>query len=152
MNKSIFFVFVALFLSACSNTSLENKVEFKKIQEKLEFNIVDESKALEQVDGFLKKIKAKNKKTDIVISYKIDKSFFVDKVSRSLKSKMFDMNAVKKIVTDADTQKDILISAIYFVVADKKCGILEISSAAQYKFGCSSEYNRALSILNAPVK
>ncbi|MGF1799038.1 hypothetical protein, partial [Photobacterium swingsii] len=91
------------------------------------------------------------KKTKVLISYKINKSFFVDKVSRKLKSKMFDMNLVDTATTDVDSQKDILITTIYYIVADKKCGKLDFASAPSYEFGCTSEYNRALSILNAPV-
>lgn len=148
MKKLLTLFLLTLFITGCSSPSFKNTVKLNTVQEKFEFNVVDESIALEKSEDFLEAILDKESDASFIIHYKPQFANVLEEITILAKNKGVMKKKVSTVAISGDDEKDISILATYTAVDEKDCGDVNFFNKDEYKFGCALEYNRNLSLVN----
>ncbi|MGD8110213.1 ATPase [Vibrio sp. TRT 17S01] len=143
--------FVALVSFGCSQTNVANTQIIDQLEQKIEFDVVNVAESIERATRFIRQVNREQPKARFEVLYKTSSSEFIDKLNAKFKSEGITKNRVRIILGEENQVKSVVIRATYLVVDNGNCGVMAFKNRNEYRFGCSLEHNRNISLVN-PVK
>ncbi|MBE4585615.1 ATPase [Vibrio navarrensis] len=144
-------VIMALLLSACSGVNTSNTSMMEQLQETYEFNSTGKAHSVNKAISFIEEVNQREPKAKFKIYYQPAASEFIDQLLVQLKNSQVTKNRYELEVASSDQKKAVLIQAQYVHIRSQECGSLAFSNKDEYRFGCSLEHNRNISLAN-PLK
>ena len=98
--------------------------------------------------AFIRDVKRRQPKARFLVEYKTGSSEFVATLHGKFKTEGVAKDRYKVALADANQAKNILITAKYVRIQSSDCGVMTFSKREAYRFGCSVEHNRNISLVN----
>lgn len=142
---------IALVSFGCSQTNVANTQIIDQLEQKIEFDVVNVGESIERATRFIRQVNREQPKARFEVVYKTSSSEFIDKLNAKFKSEGITKNRFRVILAEQKQIKSVVIRATYLIVDSGNCGVMTFENRNEYRFGCSLEHNRNISLVN-PVK
>ncbi|MEX0335317.1 ATPase [Vibrio tubiashii] len=139
---------LALLSAACSQIDTTNSSVIEQLEERLEFNSTQGDDSMARAVAFIQDVKRREPKARFLIEYKTGSSDFVAKLHDQFKTQGVAKDRYKVALASPSQEKNILITAQYVQIKSSDCGTMTFSKREAYRFGCSVEHNRNISLVN----
>ncbi|MEZ8100897.1 ATPase [Vibrio bivalvicida] len=139
---------LALLSAACSQVDTANSSFIEQLEERLEFNTTQGDDSMARAVVFIKDIKRREPKARFVVEYKTGSSDFVATLHDKFKTEGVAKDRYKVVLANPNQEKNILLKAQYVRIRSSDCGVMTFSKREAYRFGCSVEHNRNISLVN----
>ena len=139
---------LALLSAACSQVDRTNSSVIEQLEERLEFNSTQGDDSMARAVAFIQDVKRREPKARFLVEYKTGSSDFVAKLHDQFKTQGVAKDRYKVALASPSQEKKILITAQYVQIKSSDCGAMTFSKREAYRFGCSVEHNRNISLVN----
>ncbi|QJY39178.1 ATPase [Vibrio europaeus] len=138
---------LAILSAACSQVVTTNSSVIEQLEERLEFNSTQGDDSMARAVAFIQDVKRREPKARFLVEYKTGSSDFVAKLHDQFKTQGVAKDRYK-VALASPNQENILITAQYVQIKSSDCGAMTFSKREAYRFGCSVEHNRNISLVN----
>jgi len=139
---------LALLSVACSQVDTTNSSVIEQLEERLEFDTTQGDDSMGRAVAFIRDVKRRQPKARFLVEYKTGSSEFVATLHGKFKTEGVAKDRYKVALAEENQAKNILITAKYVRIQSSDCGAMTFSKREVYRFGCSVEHNRNISLVN----
>lgn len=136
---------------SCTQVTPINTSVIDQLEERLEFDLTKDNESMQRALSFIRDVKRREPKVHFLVEYKTGASEFVANLHGTFKSEGIAKDSYKVSLAQDKQTKNVVITAQYVRIKSSECGVMTFANRDSYRFGCSVEHNRNLSLVN-PIK
>lgn len=136
-------------LQACSHSPQYNENVVELIEETLSIKVEDKGESLDKVYRFISNLNKRESNSFYEIEYQPQFGDMISELTFELRALNITPARYKFDVSEDANSSHMKVKAFYRQYKGNECGELNFHNRKEYRFGCSIEYNRNISLVNS---